>query len=76
MNHPEQMNALAAAACAVEPRPVDAAALLIDAAAMLACEAGPGTLDELIDRLRRSHATLKLAHDAVAVIGKAATREQ
>ncbi len=39
MSNPNQIVALAAAASEFEPRPADAAALLIDAAAMLCVEA-------------------------------------
>tara|TARA_R110002051_G_scaffold284350_1_gene346468 strand:+ start:26 stop:271 length:246 start_codon:yes stop_codon:yes gene_type:complete len=53
MSNPNQIVALAAAASEFEPRPADAAALLIDAAAMLFVEANIPQ-DELMSRLAAS----------------------
>lgn len=76
MSNPLQMIEIAAKATEFESRPADAAALLIDAAAMLACEAGPGTITELQARLARSHETLAAAQDVVLKTGAAAARKQ
>jgi hypothetical protein len=75
MTLPEKMVVLAGTASQMEARPADAAAILIDAAAMLGLDAG---LDpqELHDRLTRAWGTLAEAHAVVGVIGNAAARKQ
>ena len=70
-----QMAFLAGQATRCEARPEDAAALLVDAAALLAVEAKM-PLQELIDRLFESHATIADAFDAVQKTGVAAARKQ
>lgn len=73
MNHPEQIVALAAEATSINPRPADAAALLVDAAAMLCVEAEMDPR-ELVMRLGNSHAQLHAAHEAVNSHGVTAAK--
>lgn len=62
MTHPEQIIALAGEATRMENEQLDAAALLIDAAALLACEAGTGS-EQLIERLKNSHEMFSQTQD-------------
>lgn len=75
MVHPEQIVLIAAAAKELEERGADAAALLIDAAAVLAVEVGLAR-DELEARLRKSFETLSQSLQAYGTIGAAAARRQ
>ena len=62
---PTHLVDLGNAAQAIEPREADAAALLIDAAAMLAVSSGT-SFDEIAGRLAHSYTMLEAAQDAVA----------
>ncbi len=75
MKHPEQIVSLAEAAMKLERQEADAAALLIDAAAMLASEVNV-PIGDLAERLQNSHATLAEAKRAVEALGPAAARRQ
>lgn len=75
MNHPEQMIELAAKASQLAERPADAAAILMDAAAMLCVEANMHPA-ELVERFGHSHGMLSAANVAVEAHGDAATRKQ
>ena len=75
MNHPEQVVCLATAATDLEPQPADAAAILVDAAAMCASQCGL-KLDDLIIRLSNSHTTMVEAKAAVEMLGSAAATQQ
>ena len=75
MQHPEQMIQLAAEATQLTERPSDAAALLVDAAAMLCVEAKMHPA-ELVERFGNSHGMLSAASVAVEAHGDAATRKQ
>ena len=67
MNHTEQILHIADVALGIEEQPADAAALLVDAAAMNALECGL-PLEDLIECLHNSHATLAAAKEAVETI--------
>jgi hypothetical protein len=58
------MIALASEATRLENRPEDAAALLMDAAALLVSETGAGP-DEFIDRFKQSYEILNQTRDMV-----------
>ncbi|BAP94494.1 hypothetical protein [Aurantimonas phage AmM-1] len=75
MTHPEKMVTLAEAAMELERRPADAAALLIDAAAMIGLEANMDAAT-LRDRMAKSAQTLASAREAVEATGAAASRRQ
>lgn len=75
MDHPEQIAHLAAAATQLEPQPANAAALLVDAAAMCASDCGLN-LEELIARLTASHAMMIEAKAAVERLGVATALKQ
>lgn len=75
MTHPEQIAHLAKAAMSQEPQPADAAAILVDAAALCAIECDL-PVAELIERLINSHQMLAAAHEATGRHGKAATHRQ
>lgn len=54
MEHPEQIARLAALAAEMEARGADAAAILVDAAAMVAVDSEVD-MSEMLDRLEQSH---------------------
>lgn len=68
--HIEQIAALEDAALAFEQQPADAAALLLDVAALCAVRCGL-SVDKMIDRLSRSYNMLSAASEAATVHGKA-----
>lgn len=73
MTHPEFIVRLAALASEFEDGPADAAALLVDAAAMLGVEAKMNS-SELSDRLMASFLTMEEAHSAVEVSGQSTVK--
>lgn len=76
MQSVEKMVELAKLACALEDREPDAAAALLDAAALCATECGM-PLQELKDRLSASYVTLHTAHENLQTHGaSAALRKQ
>lgn len=76
MNTPEAIVHLAAEATKIEQQPADAAALLVDAAALCASECGL-KFKELADRLNRSLEAMERASQNVAIHGaSAATKRQ
>ena len=76
MSPPEAMIHLASEASNIEKLPADAAALLVDAAAMCAVECGM-ELSELSSRLSSSFEMFQVAAQSIAIHGAAAsTRTQ
>lgn len=67
-DHPKAIVEAASLASSIYARPADAAALLIDAAAMLACEAKM-PVEELIQRMEKSYDELAYAERIAATMG-------